>query len=55
MTFACEPYVDGKYVKYSNNFGYVSPDDRNTPHSFSHFTHYISGGRYLVVDVQVGH
>lgn len=50
--FACEPYIEGKYVKYSNNWGFVSSHDRNTPHAFSHFTHHISGGKYIVVDVQ---
>ena len=40
-------------MKYSNNWGFVSSDDRNTPHAFSHFTHYVSGGKYIVVDVQV--
>ena len=53
IIFACEPYIEGRYVKYSNNWGFVSSDDRNTPHAFSHFTHYVSGGKYIVVDVQV--
>jgi DNA gyrase inhibitor GyrI len=50
--FACEPFIAGQYVKYSNNWGFVSAHDRNTPHAFSHFTHHISGGKYIVVDVQ---
>jgi hypothetical protein len=49
---ACEPYMKGNYVKYSNNFGYVSPDDRNTPQAFSHFTWWFSNGQYMVVDIQ---
>lgn len=50
--FGCEPFIEGKYVKYSNNWGFVSSHDRNTPHAFSHFTHHITGGKYIVVDVQ---
>eukprot|EP01012_Entosiphon_sulcatum_P009073 TRINITY_DN15018_c0_g1_i1.p1 TRINITY_DN15018_c0_g1~~TRINITY_DN15018_c0_g1_i1.p1 ORF type:complete len:484 (+),score=103.96 TRINITY_DN15018_c0_g1_i1:411-1862(+) len=49
---ACEPFLEGEYVKYSNNYGYVAPDDRNTPQAFSHFTHWHSNGRFIVVDVQ---
>ena len=26
-----EPYLEGDYKKHSNNFGFVGPDDRNTP------------------------
>ena len=28
---AVEPYLHGKYVKHTNNFGFVSKEDRNTP------------------------
>ncbi len=28
---AVEPFLNGKYVKHSNNFGFVSEEDRNTP------------------------
>jgi hypothetical protein len=47
-----EPFLKGHYKKYSNNFGFVSGDDRNTPHAFSHFTHHASGGKLLVCDIQ---
>eukprot|EP00906_Rhabdomonas_costata_P037194 RCo052291 len=47
-----EPFLRGTYKKYSNNFGFVSNDVRNTPHAFSHFTHHVSGGRLLVCDIQ---
>eukprot|EP01006_Ploeotia_vitrea_P050638 TRINITY_DN67480_c2_g1_i2.p1 TRINITY_DN67480_c2_g1~~TRINITY_DN67480_c2_g1_i2.p1 ORF type:complete len:544 (+),score=59.80 TRINITY_DN67480_c2_g1_i2:48-1679(+) len=49
---ACEMYLPGKYVKHSNNYGWCSPEDRNTPHAFSHFTYEHSNGTYLVVDIQ---
>eukprot|EP00668_Euglena_longa_P040625 GGOE01053494.1.p1 GENE.GGOE01053494.1~~GGOE01053494.1.p1 ORF type:complete len:423 (-),score=126.39 GGOE01053494.1:524-1621(-) len=52
QVFACEPYIKGQYVKYSNNWGFVSTHDRNTPHAFSHFTYVISDKKYIVVDVQ---
>jgi len=47
-----EPYLKGVYRKYSNNYGFVSEDDRNTPHAFSHFTYQQSGGNILVCDIQ---
>ena len=50
--FAIEPFMKGKYIKHNNNWGFVSPDDRNTPQAFSHFTYTHSSGFYIVVDVQ---
>eukprot|EP01006_Ploeotia_vitrea_P045941 TRINITY_DN66980_c7_g10_i1.p1 TRINITY_DN66980_c7_g10~~TRINITY_DN66980_c7_g10_i1.p1 ORF type:complete len:546 (-),score=48.72 TRINITY_DN66980_c7_g10_i1:126-1763(-) len=50
--FACEPYMRGKYVKHSNNYGFVSPEDRNTPQAFSHFTYNITQQSCLVCDIQ---
>lgn len=47
-----EPALRGRYQKHSNNYGFVSPDDRNTPAAFSHFTYCLSGGRLLVCDIQ---
>jgi len=47
-----EPMLKGHYTKHSNNFGFVSPDDRNTPHAFSHWTWVASGGKMLVCDIQ---
>lgn len=49
---AVEPYLKGKYKKYNNNYGYVSIDDRNTPHTFTHFTYEYTHGKLMVVDVQ---
>jgi TPR repeat protein len=52
-TYAAEAYVEGQYVKYSNNSGwYDVADNRNTPHTFSHFTYVSSGGQLLIVDIQ---
>jgi hypothetical protein len=47
-----EPLLRGRYTKHSNNFGFVSPEDRNTPHAFSHWTWVASGGQLLVCDIQ---
>jgi hypothetical protein len=54
-TFYCvEAYIEGDYVKYSNNAGIVMQDViRNTPHTFSHFTFEESGGKLLICDIQV--
>jgi len=49
---ACEKRLKGEWVKFNNNDGFVSPDDRNTPQSFSHFTHYYTEGKLMVVDIQ---
>ncbi|KAJ7486421.1 hypothetical protein B0H11DRAFT_1805854, partial [Mycena galericulata] len=56
-----EPFIDGTYVKYNNNCGYVNeyiPDDRfnQAAQAFSHFTFERSRGRFLVSDLHgVGH
>eukprot|EP01012_Entosiphon_sulcatum_P008733 TRINITY_DN1478_c0_g1_i1.p1 TRINITY_DN1478_c0_g1~~TRINITY_DN1478_c0_g1_i1.p1 ORF type:complete len:410 (-),score=59.85 TRINITY_DN1478_c0_g1_i1:224-1408(-) len=47
-----EPYLKGRYVKHSNNYGFVSPEDRNTPQAFSHWTYCHSKGKLLVCDIQ---
>eukprot|EP01012_Entosiphon_sulcatum_P032617 TRINITY_DN41461_c0_g1_i1.p1 TRINITY_DN41461_c0_g1~~TRINITY_DN41461_c0_g1_i1.p1 ORF type:complete len:508 (+),score=65.08 TRINITY_DN41461_c0_g1_i1:34-1557(+) len=49
-TLAVEPYMDGKYKKYNNNYGWA--DDRNTPQAFSHFTHEYTKHKLMVVDIQ---
>lgn len=39
--FHCEHFIEGEYVKYNSNSGYVKEDKdhlRLTPHAFSHFT-----------------
>ena len=51
--YAAEAYVEGEYVKYSNNSGwYDVAENRNTPHAFSHFTYQASGGELMIVDIQ---
>jgi len=49
---AVEPYLHGKYVKHTNNFGFVSKEDRNTPQAFSHFSYCYTQGQTLVCDIQ---
>lgn len=49
---AVEPWLDGKFNKYSNNYGFISYQDRNTPQAFSHFTYCHSGGKLLICDIQ---
>mmetsp|Transcript_9 Transcript_9/g.20 ORF Transcript_9/g.20 Transcript_9/m.20 type:complete len:818 (+) Transcript_9:123-2576(+) len=46
-----ERYIEGDYVKWSNNWDFVD-DSRNTPHAFSHYTYHESGGDLVVIDVQ---
>ncbi|KAF3904090.1 hypothetical protein ABW21_db0201986 [Orbilia brochopaga] len=56
-----EPFIQGDYIKYNNNCGYVNqenPHDRfnQAAQAFSHFTFERSRGRFLVSDLQgVGH
>ena len=51
--FHIEHYIDGDYVKYNSNSGYVENKvSRQTPHAFSHFTFERSGHELIVVDVQ---
>ncbi|KAK1778531.1 hypothetical protein QBC45DRAFT_161289 [Copromyces sp. CBS 386.78] len=52
-----ERYLDGKFVKYNNNAGYVNEDLGTNPshlaaQAFSHFTFERSRGRFLVCDLQ---
>lgn len=49
---AVEPFIAGKYIKHSNNYGFVSEEDRNTPQAFSHFSFFKSNGEYLICDIQ---
>ncbi|XP_018013401.1 eukaryotic elongation factor 2 kinase isoform X2 [Hyalella azteca] len=51
--FHVEHFIEGSYVKYNSNSGYVSSSKmRMTPHAFSHFTFERSGHELIVVDVQ---
>ncbi|CAI4226342.1 unnamed protein product [Auanema sp. JU1783] len=47
-----EHFIEGKYVKYNSNSGFVSDIARKTPQAFSHFTFERSGHQMIVVDVQ---
>jgi hypothetical protein len=52
-----EPFLEGTFVKYNNNAGYVNeniPDDpsNQAAQAFSHFTFERSRGRFLVCDLQ---
>jgi len=54
-----EPFMDGKYVKYNSNSGYVNEEldassDRlhHAAQAFSHFTYERSRGLFLVSDLQ---
>lgn len=52
LVVGVEPLLHGKYQKHSNNYGFVSQEDRNTPQAFSHYTYHTSGGKFLVCDIQ---
>lgn len=48
-----EHYIEGKYIKYNSNAGFVEDTHcRYTPHSFSHFTFERSNHELIVVDIQ---
>jgi len=47
-----EKKLSGSYKKHTNNYGFVSAEDRNTPQAFSHFSWVQSGGKLLVCDIQ---
>ncbi|KAF2269180.1 hypothetical protein CC78DRAFT_529421 [Lojkania enalia] len=52
-----EPFIEGTYIKYNNNSGYVNndnPEDRfnQAAQAFSHFTFERSQGYFLVADLQ---
>jgi len=50
-----EPYMDGTYVKYNSNSGYVSDEDspaNKAAQAFSHYTFERSRGRLLACDLQ---
>ncbi|XP_070846735.1 eukaryotic elongation factor 2 kinase isoform X1 [Chaetodon trifascialis] len=51
--FHLEHYIEGKYIKYNSNSGFVRDEDiRLTPQAFSHFTFERSGHQLIVVDIQ---
>ncbi|KAF8381349.1 efk-1 [Pristionchus pacificus] len=47
-----EHFIEGDYVKYNSNSGFVSDLARKTPQAFSHFTFERSGHQMIVVDIQ---
>ncbi|GAB1598956.1 eukaryotic elongation factor 2 kinase-like [Argonauta hians] len=47
-----EHFIEGNYIKYNSNSGYVVEDLRATPQAFSHFTFERSGHEMIVVDIQ---
>ncbi|XP_014779788.1 eukaryotic elongation factor 2 kinase [Octopus bimaculoides] len=47
-----EHFIEGDYIKYNSNSGYVVEDLRSTPQAFSHFTFERSGHEMIVVDIQ---
>lgn len=47
-----EHFIEGDYIKYNSNSGFVSDDFRLTPQAFSHFTFERSGHQMIVVDIQ---
>jgi elongation factor 2 kinase len=51
--FHLEHYIEGNYVKYNSNSGFVEDSHlRNTPHAFSHFSFECSNHELIVVDIQ---
>uniref|UniRef100_A0A665VEU8 Eukaryotic elongation factor 2 kinase n=1 Tax=Echeneis naucrates TaxID=173247 RepID=A0A665VEU8_ECHNA len=51
--FHLEHYIEGKYIKYNSNSGFVKDDNiRLTPQAFSHFSFERSGHQLIVVDIQ---
>uniref|UniRef100_A0A0P4WKS3 Eukaryotic elongation factor 2 kinase n=1 Tax=Scylla olivacea TaxID=85551 RepID=A0A0P4WKS3_SCYOL len=51
--FHLEHFIEGQYVKYNSNSGFVRSEAiRMTPQAFSHFTFERSGHELIVVDIQ---
>jgi len=57
-TYCLEHLIEGDYIKYNNNCGFVEGADaedervRDTPQAFSHFTFEHTQGQKIVVDIQ---
>ena len=47
-----ENFIEGEYIKYNSNSGFVDESHRCTPQAFSHFTFERSGHTLIVVDIQ---
>ncbi|OMJ65255.1 hypothetical protein SteCoe_38688 [Stentor coeruleus] len=53
--FSLEPYLEGKYIKFNNNNGFVNKEiEAMHPllQTFTHFTYHYTSGILMVVDVQ---
>ncbi|ESO93393.1 hypothetical protein LOTGIDRAFT_232789 [Lottia gigantea] len=50
--FHLEHFIEGHYIKYNSNSGFVEESVRLTPQAFSHFTFERSGHQLIVVDIQ---
>eukprot|EP00826_Nyctotherus_ovalis_P008493 TRINITY_DN12201_c0_g2_i1.p1 TRINITY_DN12201_c0_g2~~TRINITY_DN12201_c0_g2_i1.p1 ORF type:complete len:417 (+),score=108.74 TRINITY_DN12201_c0_g2_i1:139-1389(+) len=53
--FLAQKYMEGEYLKYNNNFGWVNSDKsiaNKIAQAFSHFTYEYSLGTILVTDIQ---
>ena len=52
--FHLEHYIEGNYIKYNSNAGFVEDMHvRFTPHAFSHFSFECSNHELIIVDIQV--
>lgn len=47
-----EPFLDGEYIRFSNNTGYENPNFNAFIPAFSHYTWVASKGQLVVLDVQ---
>lgn len=50
--YGVEHFIDGGYIKYNSNSGFVSDVNRLTPQAFSHFSFEKSDHHLIVVDIQ---
>ncbi len=54
--FLAQRFLDGEYVKYNNNYGWVNPgkDSKSNrlAQAFSHYTYEASMGTLIIVDIQ---
>lgn len=50
--YCVEHLIEGEYIKYNSNSGFVSDMNRLTPHAFSHFTFERSRHQLIIVDIQ---
>lgn len=47
-----EPYLEGEFIRFSNNAGFENPDFNAFIPAYSHFTWLTSKGRMAVLDIQ---